>query len=236
MVESPLKAAASLVIDSLKLSIGSGRLAPGAPIRQDQIAAELGVSHIPVREALRQLESEGLVVAAHNRGMTVAVLSEAEAVELTEFRALLEAHLTARAVPRLTDDDLAYAEGLVNAIDVAPDTPEVTRLNAEFHRSLYRRADAPYFLRAVEQARVNLGRYLIMTWGSPGQMDRSQDDHRQILEACRRRDADAASQIVERHVRAIGATIVDQIRRQELADLARPRPQRRRRAAEKNDI
>lgn len=213
--DNPLRGSSMYVVEQLRDAITSGRLRPGAPIRQRQIADKFKLSHIPVREALWQLESEGLVVANHNRGMIVASLTEADALELTEFRALLEEHLTRRCVPRLTSADIAQVEQAVVAIDRAQNTSEIVEFNAAFHRILYQRAQAPHFLRAVEQARLNLGRYLLMTWRTAGQTDRSQEEHRQILEACRRGDAEEAGRIMAAHVRAVGETVVRLIREQE---------------------
>lgn len=212
--DSPLRGSSMYVLEQLRDAIANGSLRPGAPIRQRQIADSFKLSHIPVREALWQLESEGLVVASHNRGMVVASLTEADALELTEFRALLEEYLTKRAVPRLTAEDLARAEDAINAIDRAQTTHEIVEFNAAFHQILYQRADAPHFLRAVEQARINLGRYLLMTWRSAGQTDRSQDEHRQILDACRRGDTDEAGRAMAAHVRAVGKSVVELIRGQ----------------------
>ncbi|MDR7034985.1 GntR family transcriptional regulator [Mesorhizobium sp. BE184] len=211
---NPLRGSSVYVLEQLRDAITSGTLRPGSPIRQRQIADQFKLSHIPVREALWQLESEGLVVASHNRGMTVASLTEAEALELTEFRALLEEYLTRRCVPRLSDTDLAQAEQAIAAIDRAQNTTEIVEFNSAFHRILYQRADAPHFLRTVEQARVNLGRYLLMTWRTAGQTDRSQEEHRQILEACRRGDAEEAGRIMATHVRAVGESVVRLIREQ----------------------
>ncbi len=210
----PLRGSSMYVVEQLRDAITSGRLRPGSPIRQRQIADKFKLSHIPVREALWQLESEGLVVANHNRGMVVASLTEADARELTEFRALLEEHLTKRCVPRLTPADIAQVEQAITAIDNAQTTSEIVEFNAAFHQVLYQRANAPHFLRAVEQARVNLGRYLLMTWRTAGQTDRSQDEHRQILDACRRGDADEAGRIMAAHVRAVGESVVQLIREQ----------------------
>jgi DNA-binding GntR family transcriptional regulator len=94
---------------TLGARIVEGELAPGAPLRQDHVAAEFGASHIPVREAFRRLEAQGLVVAAPRRGVRVAPLDAAAITEVTEMRAALEALALRHAVPRLTAADFEIA-------------------------------------------------------------------------------------------------------------------------------
>ena len=96
------QASHELVADVLREAITTGRLRANEPLPQDEIADQLQVSHIPVREALRQLQSEGLVTYQANRGATVAALTTAEIREIYEIRILLETAAIRAATPRLT--------------------------------------------------------------------------------------------------------------------------------------
>src|SRR5438874_11719461 len=93
---------AGMTVDALRERILRGDYPEGEPLRQDALADELGVSRIPVREALRQLEAEGLVTFSPHRGAVVSSLSLDEIVELFELRAEIETDLLARAIPRTT--------------------------------------------------------------------------------------------------------------------------------------
>src|SRR5262249_27994894 len=98
-----------MIADALRDAICSGEIAPGAPLKQDEIAAEFGVSHTPVREALKLLVSEGLATLHHNRGCFVSDLSSAVARELMEFRALIEPRLAGWALDHLAVADIENA-------------------------------------------------------------------------------------------------------------------------------
>src|SRR5277367_3812575 len=109
------------IADWLRAAILSGALAAGTRVNQDRVAAEQGVSHIPVREALRRLEAEGLVTFAPRRGFFVARLSAEDAEELGEMRAALEALAIRLAAPRLTTADLEAAAAALAAADGSDD-------------------------------------------------------------------------------------------------------------------
>ncbi len=109
------KTVAMLALERLRERILHGDYPEGAPLRQDALAAELGVSRIPVREALRQLEAEGLVTFSPHVGAVVSSLSLAEIKELFDLRALLESELLRRAIPHMHEDDLARAAGVLRS-------------------------------------------------------------------------------------------------------------------------
>jgi len=106
-------------VEALREKILRGEYPEGAPLRQDTLAAELGVSRIPVREALRQLEAEGLVTFVPHFGAVVSSLSLSEIKELFELRALLETDLLRRAIPRIREEDLDRADEILDQYDAA---------------------------------------------------------------------------------------------------------------------
>jgi DNA-binding GntR family transcriptional regulator len=204
------------ILDDLRQRIGRGELAPGAPLRQDHIAERFGVSHVPVREALNHLVSEGLATSRLHCGTVVLALSEADALELAEYRGLLEAQLIRLAVPNLSRNDLARAEAIVADLDAATELDQIVERNAAFHATLYAKAERPFFMRAVEAARLNLGRYLRGTWLEPGGFARSQAEHRQLLTLCAAGDGDGASALVMAHLQTTGQLVASIIRAEEV--------------------
>ncbi len=196
----------------LREQIGRGELKPGEALRQDHLAAALGVSHVPVREALTMLASDGLAVSRVNRGTVVAALTEDDALELADFRALLEGRLMALAMPNLSRADLARAWAALEALEAATDLADIVMRNAAFHTMLYAKAERPYFERAVATARLNLGRYLFLTWRKAGNAQRSHEEHRALLRLCEAGDDAGAVALVQAHNRATGEQIATIIR------------------------
>src|SRR6201994_3793851 len=101
-----LMGSTDMIAGALRDAICNGEIPPGAPLKQDEIAADFDVSHTPVREALKVLVSEGLATLHHNRGCFVTDLSSTVARELMEFRALIEPRLAGWALDHLTESDI----------------------------------------------------------------------------------------------------------------------------------
>src|SRR5215218_10009335 len=125
-----------MTADAIRERILRGRYPEGQPLRQDAIGAELGVSRIPVREALRQLEAEGLVTFSPHRGAVVSRLSLGEIDEVFELRSTIEPDLLRRAMPRLTKQQLDRADNVLDRYATALQSGDVAmwgELNWEFH-------------------------------------------------------------------------------------------------------
>src|ERR1700726_1444937 len=110
----PRQSLPSAVADKLREQIIRGEIPEGAQLRQDAIATQYQVSRIPVREALRQLDAEGLITIVPNRGAVVPELSPDDIEELFSIRALLEPEVLKLSIPRLTQADFAEAEAVLN--------------------------------------------------------------------------------------------------------------------------
>ena len=131
------------VADVLRRRILSGHYREDRFIRQELIAGELGVSRIPVREALAQLESEGLIVREKYRGAMVPKLTSEEIEEIFELRAMLEPYLLRHAIHKITRPALAELRDIVKRARGMKDIGDWAGLNVEFHRTLYRAAGKP---------------------------------------------------------------------------------------------
>lgn len=198
----------AMVADALREAICSGEIAPGAALKQDEIAAEFSVSHTPVREALKALVSEGLATLHHNRGCFVSDLSSAVARELMEFRAILEPRLAGWAIDRLTEADLRHGRSLMAAIDKTANPAHRLRLATDFHTVIYTRADRPFFLEQVNRARNNLNRYWRLAWGDRTFPTSTQNEHQRILDLCVAKDRAGVMAFIEQHIVTSGEVVL----------------------------
>jgi DNA-binding GntR family transcriptional regulator len=191
----------------LREAVSFGDLVAGTALRQEEIADLFGVSHIPVREAFKILIGEGLLEQQRNRGVLVARMSAPFAFELTEYRALLEERLMLWAVPRLESRDIKAGRACLDDLDLAETAKERLKLAAEFHTLIYRKADRPFFLGALQGARNNLNRYWRLIWEQDTFTPQSQREHHVILAACEAGDAQLAAKEVGEHIRASGEEV-----------------------------
>ncbi len=139
----PRESTSRVIAEALRSAIVDGTLAPGAPLRQDAIARHFSVSAIPVREALRQLESEGWARAAVHKGATVAPLSADEAREIYEIRSALESLALGLAIPNHSAATLRECAALCRAAEREANPSLYVDRNAAFHMSLYAPAGRP---------------------------------------------------------------------------------------------
>jgi DNA-binding GntR family transcriptional regulator len=197
-----------MIAGALRDAICNGEISPGAPLKQDEIAAEFGVSHTPVREALKVLVSEGLATLHHNRGCFVAHLSRTVARELTEFRALIEPRLAGWALDHLTEYDIEQARRVMTLIDVAQLASDRLRLATEFHTLIYQRANRPFFLEQVSRARNNLNRYWVLAWKEKSFPTLTQTEHEEILTLCVKKERAGLMDLIECHIIASGHVVI----------------------------
>lgn len=204
----PRTSLASAVADKLRAMIIHGDVQEGEQLRQDAIASDFQVSRIPVREALRQLEAEGLIKIVAHRGAVVSALSADEIEELFDIRALLECEVLKVSIPHLTDADFEKAESILETYEKALWMKEEVgtwgRLNWQFHSILYSRANRPHFLSIIKMINNNGDRYTRLQLYLTQAFERAKTEHRQLLELCRKRDIEAASDLLERHIRNAG--------------------------------
>ena len=203
------------IADSLRADILRGNLKGGQALKQDEIAAQFGVSKIPVREALVQLKAEGLVNFYPNRGAFVSELSPAEADEIYVMRIALETAALARAIPNLTVAQLKLAEEILNAIDQEENIAKWGELNWEFHATLYTPASLPRLMDTIKALHVNIARYLVLYLAGMAYQKKSQKEHRAILAACRHGDVEKAVAVLEVHLRGAAEHLVAYLNRQE---------------------
>ncbi len=145
--------AAQRVTDLIRAQLRSQELLPGQPLRQDALAASLGVSRVPVREALKTLESEGVVQHTPNAGYTVVRLSNAELQQSYTMRRLLESELL-KSLPRLSRDDLAELQSINERVKQAlsdMDVSAASEANREFHFTMFRHSGQEFIVAELER-------------------------------------------------------------------------------------
>jgi len=181
----------------------SGGLEPGARLRQDHIAAEFAASHVPVREAFRLLEAQGLAVSEPRRGVRVAAFDLGQVREVAAMRAALEVLALRNAAPHLTAAILDRAEEATREGDTSRDVTSWEIANRTFHRTILEPCGMQRLLAAIDDLHAVSARFLFAAWRSTWEM-RTDHDHRAILSELRRGRVEAAIATLDRHVQWIG--------------------------------
>ncbi len=217
----PRQSLTSAVADKLRDQIIRGEIPEGSQLRQDAIASQYQVSRIPVREALRQLDAEGLIAIVPNRGAVVPALSPDDVEELFSIRALLEPEVLKLSIPLLIEDDFSEADVVlrkyVSELRRDDHVSAWGRLNWQFHSILYSRANQPRFMAIIRNVNNSGERYtrlqLYLTHG----MKRANEEHHQILDLCRQRDVPAACRLLRQHIRYAGESLKQALERKRMA-------------------
>lgn len=181
----------------------AGTLPPGARLRQDHIAAEFGASHVPVREAFRQLEAQGLAESLPRRGVRVSGFDIAELREVAEMRASLESLALRHAAPNMTKAILDEAQEVTRHGEAAETVQDWEAANRRFHRLILAPCRMPRLLRSIDDLQAASARFLLAAWRQDWEA-RTDHDHRAILDALRRGRTDEACATLARHVGWIG--------------------------------
>ena len=189
-----------MIVDAIRTAILRGKLKSNQPLRQDKIAAQFGVSKVPVREALVQLKAEGLVRFKTNRGAFVTSLSASEAHEIFLMRIALESIALEHAIPKLSKSDLARAASVLMVIDAEDDLTKWGELNWAFHATLYQAAKMPHLLEMIQILHRNVARYLVLYLADMDYQSKSQREHYAILDACRQKDVTMATTLLRQHM------------------------------------
>lgn len=180
-----------------------GVIEPGSRLRQDHIAEEFETSHVPVREAFRRLEAQGLAISEPRRGVRVTSFDIGEIREIAEMRAALEVLALRHAAQHLTRAILDAAEKATLEGDKSRNVREWEEANRRFHKLILDPCAMPRLLTAIDDLHAASARFLFSTWRSEWET-RTDHDHRAILEALRQNDVDSATNILARHVQWIG--------------------------------
>ncbi len=191
-----------IAYDAIRDAVLSGRYAAGKRLIADEVAKELGVSRMPVREALHRLGVAGLITITPHRGAVVSQLSETEIVEIYHIRAVLDGLAARLATPNLTPADhqrlTDLLDGMARAVK-ARNLKMVLEVNAKFHRIIWKAAQAPRLQDLLENLYAASQRFRNISVLIPGRLDQITHDHRLIARALARGDAAAAERYANEH-------------------------------------
>lgn len=192
---------AAQIASHLRAEIISGAFAPGESLRQEELAARFQVSRMPVRDSLRILEQEGLVDVPTNRGARVAPLDQTDFLEISEMRRVAEVLALKHAIPELTNRQIEQATAIQDEAEAAG--PErFGELNKAFHRALIAPCGWPRLLAHIDGLSDLTERYLCFAVAELKYAERSHTEHRALIEACARRDSEAACALLAAHIEA----------------------------------
>lgn len=196
-------ASGSRIAAEVRDAILAGDYAPGERIRQEDLADRFGASRLPVREALRMLQAEGLVTLIANTGAWVAQLSHEECDEMYLIRERLEPLLLGYNIPLLTEEQIDQLEVLADTMERTTDVERFLALDREFHLSSYEAAPTRLLGEIVESLWNRTQHYRrAYTRQFRTEGDRSvHHDHHLLVHALRRRDADEAEHVLAGHIR-----------------------------------
>lgn len=197
----------------IREAIISYHLEPGSELRQERIASQLGISRLPVRDALRRLEAEGLVILRPRRGFVVAEINREEIVDLFELRGVLEGKAGYLATINRTEENVRRSEELLLSMETEfvgsnLDVNRFSKLNAAFHDSLFSPARRPHLERAL---RVTMGaceRYARMSMMLSKSLEASSVEHRHILDAYSAGNPENVARLCEEHCVSTGRRLL----------------------------
>lgn len=197
----------SQIAESLRERILCGELKQGSALVQELVAAEYGVSRMPVREAFKQLESAGLIQARLHKGSVITSPSVEHVMELYELRLLLETELLRSSIPRMSKVHLAAAESVLPELERAYADHDVNRwgcLNWTFHKSLYIASGKVKTLSVIESVNLQVDRYVRLQLVLEEKLARAADDHRELLRLCKKKAVDEAVECLREHINHAG--------------------------------
>jgi len=212
-MSAPLKhrTLSAMIADQLRQSILDGTHPAGAQLRQDALGEAYGVSRIPVREALFQLEAEGLVKIVPQKGAIVSELSLDEINDVFDLRIILEPRMLAESAPRFAADDFATLDSIQGRFEkaiAAGNISEWGQLNAEFHMAMYVHARQPRTQMIVTALLQTSDRYTRVQLSTTAAMGTAEREHAELIALCRAGEIDEACRFLEQHITSVKADLL----------------------------
>ena len=216
------KTRTQLVVEAIREKILSGEIKAGEPLRQAKLAEDLNVSRIPVREALLQLEAEGLVNFEAHKGATASEVSAEQVDEIFELRALLESELLKYSMPGLSEKEFQAAKEVLVEMEAAMDAGDAMsasgEMNTRFHTILYSQAKRPQTAEMVSTLNKSSSRYVRMHILLAGGISTAKSEHRELLELSRSGDTKKACDFLRKHILSAKEDIKDLLLKVEAED------------------
>lgn len=199
----PRQSLPDVIANDLRERILSGNLAEGEAIRQEALADEYEVSRMPIREALKRLDAEGLVNLTTNRGAMVTKHSLAEMGEIFDLRTLIEVDLFRRAIPMMTSVDFARCANILDQMETSYDADDVSKwgaLNYDYHSALYHAAGRGLTNEVLQRINLQSDRYVRMHLSVMKKREPAKKEHRELLTLAQERQTDEACAVLAGHI------------------------------------
>lgn len=214
-----------VVFNTLRRAILKGELEPGERLMEVALANKLGVSRTPIREAIRKLELDGLVVMIPRKGAIVAKITEKDLRDVLEVRASLEDLATQLAVQRMFEDDIVQlrsaCDAFSRAVDEEDDFHELAKKDVAFHDIIYAATENQRLVQMLNNLREQMYRYRLEYLKDESAHRTLAEEHIQITEAIRTRDEEKAVSIMHRHILAQEKAVLSKIHAQEMEEKAK---------------
>jgi len=189
-------------LKSVRKMLALGKLKPGQQIIQDALASRLGMSRVPVREALKTLQAEGRVIHDPHRGYFVAELNSADLAEIYHLRAILEDEALRIGIPKVTTADVAAIKGFHEeslAAAAKGDLPQMATLNRKFHMAIYRLCNEERLINIIENLWDSLDAYRVLFLTDSSNRERTNEEHARLVQAVKQKDVKEALKIQSAH-------------------------------------
>jgi len=200
------------ILEMIRDAILKGTMKPGERVSEPELAERFGISRTPIREAFRQLESEGYLEVIPRKGAVVASLSERDIEEFYAIKILLEGFAAKMAAEKLTEKDIDRLESInerLKKVAADGDVKRFFRVHNEFHDLFIKAAGNDKLYEMISQLVMRFKRLRLASLSQPGRMEISVEEHRNMIEAFKKRDGERADSLV-RHAATIGAGVLIQ--------------------------
>lgn len=191
------------VFSIIRSAILNGKLEPGERLVERDIAEQLGISRTPVREAIRQLEREGLVTHIPRKGVVVSGFSKADVMEIMAIRAVLEGLICSTAAVKIRARDLERLESILRQMQdehTKGNHKKLNQLNNRFHDIIYRAAESPRLYDLLSNLREYINRFAQIAYTKPGRIEEALIEHGKIVQTLRNHDSHEAEEAAKQHV------------------------------------
>ena len=188
------------ILETIRDAILKGTLKPGEKVAEPELAERFGISRTPIREAFRQLESEGYLTVIPRKGAVVAALSERDVQEFYAIKSILEGYAASLAARNLTEKELERLETVnrkLRSLGEEGDVRSFYRVHNEFHEIFLKAADNTKLYELIHQLGMKFNRLRMASLSVTGRMEISVDEHEKLLDAFRRKDAAMAENLVK---------------------------------------
>jgi DNA-binding GntR family transcriptional regulator len=199
-----------IILETIRDAILKGTMKPGERVSEPDLAERFGISRTPIREAFRQLESEGYLEVVPRKGAVVASLSERDIEEFYAIKIILEGFAARMAAEKLTEKDIDRLESInerLQQLAKEGDVKSFFRVHNEFHEVFIKASGNEKLLEMINQLVMRFKRLRLASLSQPGRMEISVEEHRNMIQAFKKHDGDRADSLV-RHAATIGAGVL----------------------------